>query len=126
MNQVKLESGRIVYIYLLFITKKLLYKNYRFPTDDHQLIFSNIQDILDFHRDLFSSLQSCSLLPPDSQLVGKAILDLLNRFIEVYTEYCVNLNTSIDIASRLFYYSHPFILHTFYLSIKLDTPKMLV
>ncbi|KAJ3184887.1 Rho guanine nucleotide exchange factor 7 [Gaertneriomyces sp. JEL0708] len=68
-----------------------------FPADDHQSIFGNLGDLVDFERDLVATLEHALT---NQQLVGQSLLELSDRLSDVYTEYCVNLPHAVTVATK--------------------------
>ncbi|KNC96865.1 uncharacterized protein SPPG_07697 [Spizellomyces punctatus DAOM BR117] len=74
-----------------------LYQLDWFPPNDHQTIFGNIEDLVDFEKDLVEALESAA---GGSQLFGQAFLSLSDRFSEVYNEYCGNLPNAMTVSTK--------------------------
>ncbi|TPX66477.1 hypothetical protein SpCBS45565_g04451 [Spizellomyces sp. 'palustris'] len=74
-----------------------LYQLEWFPPNDHQTIFGNIEDLVDFEKDLVEALESAA---GGSQLFGQAFLSLSDRFSDVYTEYCGNLPNAMTVSTK--------------------------
>ncbi|TPX62632.1 hypothetical protein PhCBS80983_g00242 [Powellomyces hirtus] len=74
-----------------------LYQVDWFPPQDHHAIFSNIEDILDFEKDFFSTLDRNIA---DDRMVGHCFLSMADRFKDVYAEYCTNLSHAVTVSTQ--------------------------
>ncbi|KAJ3146353.1 hypothetical protein HDU86_008546 [Geranomyces michiganensis] len=67
-----------------------------FPPRDHQAIFGNMAEIVEFEKDLRTMLtQNISV----ERKMGTCLLSMTDRFQQVYEEYCANLPQAVTVST---------------------------
>ncbi|KAJ3150147.1 Rho guanine nucleotide exchange factor 6 [Geranomyces variabilis] len=67
-----------------------------FPPQDHQAVFGNMAEIVEFEKDLCTMLtQSISV----EHKMGACLLSMTDRFKQVYEEYCANLPQAMTVST---------------------------